>query len=142
MAFLLALFGTLCWGVAPVFGKLGLARVDPLTGLSLRTLIAASLVFLWVITGGRLGELREVPPAAWVLLGIEAMLATLVGDLAYYAALKRGSASEVTLVMSAAPLVNIWVAYAILGEPLTSYKILGTILIISGVVLIGVQPRP
>lgn len=142
IALLLALAGTLCWGIAPIFGKLGLARVDPATGLALRTLLAASLVIGWLLASGRFEQLRGVPSGSWLLLGIEAILATLVGDLAYYAALKWGSVSDVTLVMSAAPLVTLWTASVLLGEAVTVHRVAGALLIVGGVVLIGVQPRP
>lgn len=141
-ALLVALFGTICWGIAPVFGKMGLAQVDPATGLAARTLFAGTLVLSWLLATGRVQDLQQVPAGAWVLIGAEALLATLVGDLAYYAALKWGNASQVTLVMSAAPLVTLWVALLFLGEELTWHRLVGALLIMTGVVLVGVQPRP
>ncbi len=64
IALLYALAAALCWGIAPVFGKLGLSRVDPVIGLAARTLVAGGLVCGWLLTSGRLQQLREVPAAS------------------------------------------------------------------------------
>ena len=89
MVVLLALFGMICWGIAPVFAKAALKDIDPTAGLVLRTIFAASVVSGWVIISGNFSKVSSIPAGTWWLIGIEALLATLVGDLAYYAALKR-----------------------------------------------------
>lgn len=136
-AVLVALFGAVCWGLAPIFGKIGLQSVDPVTGLAGRTLIAGGVVLIWLLTGGRLPALESVPAKAWVLLAAEGLLATLIGDLAYYAALKRGHAGEVTLVFAASPLVTLWVSHRWLSESLNWTKAVGAVLVAVGIVLIG-----
>lgn len=136
MVFLLALFGMLCWGFAPVFAKLGLTGVNPLAGLALRTYISAALLTGWVICSGTFTQIKAIPPHSWVLIGIEGILATLVGDLAYYAALKYGEVSFVTLVMSCSPLVSIVTAVIFLGEQITVPRIAGALLVIGGMGLI------
>lgn len=138
---LLALFGAICWGIAPVFGKLGLARVDPSLGLAVRTLMAAMLASLWLVGTGRFDQVREVPPDAWVLIGLEGVLATLVGDLAYYAALKWGAASDVALVLASAPLVTLWVSASFLAEEMTWARLAGAVCIVVGLILVGTGPR-
>ncbi len=132
-----ALFGALCWGLAPIFGKLGLGAVDPAAGLYLRTLTASSLVLIWLAVSDGWSHLDGIPPAAWLFVALEAILATLVGDLAYYAALKGGSASQVTLIMASAPVFTLWAGYAFLGERLTWQQALGAALMIGGLLLIG-----
>lgn len=136
-ALFIALFGALCWGLAPIFGKLGLHQVDPVTGLAARTLLAGSVVLIWLLTGGRVPSLETIPAKAWVLLAAEGLLATLLGDLAYYGALKKGHAGEVALVFAASPLVTLWVSHKWLAESLSWSKALGAVLVAAGVVLIG-----
>lgn len=136
-AFVVALFGALCWGLAPIFGKLGLVTIDPVTGLAGRTLMAGAVVLIWLLTGGRLPALESIPAKAWVLLAAEGLLATVLGDLAYYAALKRGHAGEISLVFAASPLVTLWVSHRWLSESLSLSKALGALLVAVGVVLIG-----
>jgi len=140
-ALLAALLGMICWGVAPIFGKLGLQGIDPLTALVGRTFIAALLIGAAALGGGRLGHLRAVPFQAWFLIALEAIFATLVGDLFYYAALKWGGAAQTTLVLSAAPLITLWVGWQFLREPLTAPRLLGAALIIAGVALVSLGQR-
>ncbi|HHY98973.1 MAG TPA: DMT family transporter [Firmicutes bacterium] len=141
LVFLLAIFGVICWGVAPVFGRLGLDKVDPITGLCLRTLIAATIVGSWLLATGYTWRLHNVPLRSWLLLGVEAIFATLLGDLAYYAALKLGKVSNVSLIMSTSPVITLWMAHSILGEQLTWLQIAGCFLIVLGLFLVGLQHK-
>jgi len=136
MVFFLALFGMVCWGIAPIFAKIGLKNVDPLSGLLLRTVFASSLVCIWIIASGSFSKLVEIPVSAWILIAAEAMLATLVGDLAYYAAIKKGNVSMVTIIMSTSPIVTILCAVLFLGETITLTKIIGAALVIIGIILV------
>lgn len=133
----LALFGAICWGVAPIFGKLGLARTDPATGLAARTLIAASLMGSWALASGRLYAVQQIPPRAWLFVALEGLLGTLVGDLAYYASLKWGDAGEVSLVMASAPLVTLLLAGFVLRAAMTWEQGMGAFLIVTGIALLG-----
>lgn len=135
LVFILALFAMVCWGLAPVFAKIGLSRVNPLAGLALRTYIATALLTGWVLCSGTFIQIKAIPKQAWVLIGIEGLLVTIIGDLAYYAALKYGEVSFVTLIMSCSPLISIVTAVLFLGEHITLYRLSGTLLIIMGLVL-------
>ncbi|MGE5573952.1 MAG: EamA family transporter [Bacteroidota bacterium] len=138
---LVALFGALCWGIAPIFGKIGLARVDPLAGLCLRTLIASGIVTGWLLVSGELRAMETVSSRAWFFIALEAILATLVGDLAYYAALKGGGAAQVTLVMSTAPLFTLIIAVVYLREVTTWAQVIGAVLIVCGLFLVSLGPQ-
>lgn len=136
MVFWLAIFGMICWGIAPIFAKIGLSQVNPMAGLTLRTLIAAVLVSSWVGMSGSFTQVRSIPVDSWILLAAEAILATLIGDLAYYAAIKHGQVSVVSVIMASSPLVTMLCACAFLGESLTIMRICGAALIILGIILI------
>lgn len=125
------------WGLAPIAGKIGLEGVNALVALALRTLIASALVLGFVLGAGGWHYLERIPPRAWVPIGVEAILATLVGDLAYYLALKNGRASTVALVMALSPLVTVVAARLALDEPLSPPKVVGAVLIVAGVALVG-----
>jgi transporter family protein len=136
MVIFLALFGMVCWGIGPVFAKIALKNIDPVAGLVLRTIFAASVVSGWVILSGSFSKVSSIPASSWWLIGIEAMLATIVGDLAYYAALKKGDVSLVTIIMSSSPLVTIICAVLFLGEKITLMRAIGAVLVILGIILI------
>lgn len=134
--FFLAIFGMICWGLAPVFGKLGLSKADPLAGLALRTYLSTGLLTVFIILSGKWVHIREIPKQSYIYIGIEGVLATLVGDLAYYAALKYGEVSFVTLIMSSSPLVSIIASCWILNEQITLTKFIGAVLILAGLTLV------
>jgi transporter family protein len=136
MVYFLAIFGMVCWGIAPIFAKIGLNNANPMAALVLRTLMAAGMVTAWIAVSGSLGQVKQIPFNSWILLGIEAILATLIGDLAYYAAIKRGEVSVVTVIMASSPLVTMICAIIFLGEQITTFRIIGAAFIILGIILI------
>lgn len=141
-AFFLALFGAICWGIAPLFGKLGLRDLTPMDGLFARTLITITLVAssFWG-SGGNVKNILSISFKSWVFLFLEAFFATFIGDLAYYAALKYGEIGKTALILSAAPLVTVWFGWYFLSEGMSLVKIIGAVLIVVGVVLIGLHPK-
>lgn len=141
-ALLVALFGAACWGIAPIFGKLGLRDVHPMDGLAARTAVTLSVLLVWVLTTGALRRLKTIGPEGWFHLGIEAFLATLAGDLAYYAALKWGNAGHAAVILSVSPVITAWAAHLFLGESFTHVQIVGIVLVAAGVVLVGLPAVP
>ena len=137
---MMALFGALCWGIAPVFGKIGLRGVNTSDGLAARTIITVLLVWGWMFTRGGFQRIFVIPKRNWAYLAAEAFLATFAGDLAYYAALKRGDAGQTALILAAAPLLTVWAGWFFLSEPVNATKIIGAALIIIGVALVGLNP--
>ncbi|HHY46878.1 MAG TPA: EamA family transporter [Firmicutes bacterium] len=133
----LALIGAICWGIAPIFGKLGLTRLDAMSALCIRTLMAGLVVIFWVFMSGQLEAFKHVLPRSCIFIALEAILATLVGDLAYYAALKRGNAGPVMFIMSTSPLVTLVIAVLFLGENPSWAQVIGGLLIVCGLLLIA-----
>lgn len=136
MVIWIAVFGMVCWGIAPIFAKVGLRGVNPAGALILRTMIAAVLVGSWIGMSDSLGEFRGITWKSGLLLGMEAILATVVGDLAYYTAIKYGDVSVVSVIMASAPLVTMLCAALLLGETITVWKLLGACYVIFGIILI------
>lgn len=139
MVFIYALLGMLCWGLAPLFGKMGLYRVNPVTALSLRTIIACTLVLGWLIGSRGYNQFGGIPPQFWVFIAIEAILATLLGDLAYFAALKNGNINDVTLIMACSPLVTMFFSYLFMGESMSNIQLIGAFFISVGLIFIGLE---
>jgi bacterial/archaeal transporter family protein len=133
--YLMAVIATVCWGLAPVFAKVGLRNLSPMTGLAIRTGVTTILLTGWMLMDGSLFRLNQITMPAFFILGCEAILATLIGDWAYYSAVKRGPASLVTIIMACSPLVTITLSVLLLGEAVTIRRIIGVLLIIGGIVL-------
>ena len=73
---------------------------------------------------------------AFALLALGGLLASFVGQLAFYHALKAGSVSQVTPLAGAYPLVAAILGWWLLREPLSLSGVLGALLIICGVILL------
>ena len=68
---------------------------------------------------------------------MEAFFATFIGDLAYYAAIKKGAIGQTSLILSTSPLITLWAGWFFLGEVLSPAKLCGAAFIIIGLVLVG-----
>lgn len=136
MVYLLAIIGMICWGISPLFAKWGLKDIDPLVGLAIRTIFTAFVVFTWICLNGSVSTLKTIPCKTYGMLIAEAITATVIGDLAYFAALKRGSPSVVMLIMSCSPLVTIISSVLLMGEKISISNLIGAALIITGIIII------
>lgn len=135
MVFILAFIGMICWGVAPLFVKLGLKDIDPLVGLAIRTAFTIIVISGIMLVNGSFSKLGDIPVKTFLLLAAEALLATLIGDFAYFAAIKRGAVSLVTIIMSSSPLVTIICSIIFLGEKVTFARVIGAGMIILGIII-------
>ncbi len=134
--FLFALLTALLWGLAPVFDKLGLGKATPMTALSIRTIfIAVGLTVFLAISGGW-REFHSVDRQSVIYLALGGLAAGLVGQLAYYSALRCGGVGTVSPITATYPLVAVILSILFLREPITPGKVVGAILIVLGVLLI------
>ena len=136
LVIIISIFGMICWGIAPIFLKLGINNINPLYALVFRTIVAAGLVSGWMLFTGGYNHIKAIPFNAALLLTCEAILAALIGDLAYYAAIKKGDVSMVSVIMASSPLVTMICATIFLGEHITLLRILGASLVVVGIVLL------
>lgn len=124
------------WGLAPIFGKLGLSDMQPLAALTVRSLIISALLVVTVTVRGEWGPVAGVTARDALYIGLEGVCAALFGQLAYYYALKFGEVSRVSPIVSAFPLVALVLGVAVLGEKLTIYKVVAGMLIVAGIILL------
>jgi transporter family protein len=134
--FVFAVITMLCWGIAPLFGKAGLTNTDPAIAMVIRSIIIAVILLAWLVFSGNTPNFLTVEPKTWGLIAVEGIFASLLGHLAYFYALKLGSASTVTPITSAAPMVTVLLAVILLGERFSWYKLLGALLVVIGITLI------
>ena len=135
--FAITLFGAICWGLAPIFGKIGLGNISPLDGLAARTIVTLAFLLFWLVVSNGFPRILAVPSRDWFYLSLEAFLATLAGDLAYFAALKWGGAGVSAVVLSASPVFTVWLSNLILHESFTLLQLFGVIMVAVGVLLVA-----
>jgi len=137
-ALIAATVAMLAWGAAAVFDKFAMRGIaSPLVALMVRLTVATIAVYIYGIAVGVLPELRTVPRANLIALAIGGLLASLVGQQAYFTAIKYADASRVVPFTASYPVVAMILAVLILKEPLTVPRVVGTLMIIGGLMLVS-----
>jgi len=134
--FLFAVLTMILWGIAPVFGKLGLGKLEPYMALTIRSLTISGILLIYGIATGKVGALGRIDLASGGLIMLEGILGSLVGHLMYFYALKYGEASRMVPITAAFPVVTFLIGILFLGEKFSWDKLLGAALIIAGVLII------
>jgi DME family drug/metabolite transporter len=130
---LLALITSIFYASALVSARAGMRYSTPTT-VTLVSILMQNLL-LWsaiVLTGG----VHAVPLAGVLLFTLVGIFQLGVRLLAYSGVEKIG-ASRSAALQSVSPLISAAIAIAILGEPTTLLIILGTVLVVAGIVLIS-----
>lgn len=130
---LLLILTVFLWGATPVLEKIGLGSVDPLTGVTIRSIAVAVALVIYLVLSGKARQLFQVDHKALIIFSVTGLMAGLVGMLTYFTALKRGTASQIVPIAAAYPLVTAILSVLILGENVTILRLIGTILIVVGI---------
>jgi drug/metabolite transporter, DME family len=133
----LALICSVFYASALVSARAGMRTSTPTT-VTLVSILMQN-VLLWsaiLMTGG----VHAVPPAGILLFTLVGIFQLAVRLLAYTGVEKIG-ASRSAALQSVSPLVSAAIAIAFLGEPTTLPIILGTVLIVVGIILISWRPE-
>lgn len=128
-----AIITALIWGVVPLLEKMGLSKVNPLVGVWYRCL---GVVFSFVVLGFFFVKVRDIRSVDWrsaVLIVIGGIMASVIGQLCFYSALKNGEMSRVVPIAASYPFITFLLGYLFLGETINVLKIIGVFLIIIGV---------
>ncbi len=124
------------WGSAPLFEKLGLSDVDPLTGVLIRSTAVTLVLFVLFLFTGRVQELSKLSLRSISLFAASGIMAGLLGQYAYFCVLKGGMASKVVPIVASYPLVTAILSILILREGITLQRVAGIILAVIGIALI------
>ncbi len=136
-AFWWALLTACIWGVVPLMEKLGLAgAVSPVTGVMVRSLGVVLGLCVFGLIWSPWSAMRTLGWPSILLLVGGGFLASFVGQMAFYHALKSGAISQVTPVAGAYPLIAALLGWWVLREPLTLTRLLGVVCVVIGVILL------
>ncbi len=132
-----ALLTALVWGIAPILEKLGLSKIQPLSALLIRSLgIAIGALLLIIFRSQTLKGALAADGRTFVYLLLGGILASFLGQIFFYHALKSGQISQVVPLAACYPLVAFFIAVLFLHEQVTIQKAIGIICVISGVLLL------
>ena len=124
------------WGLAPIFGKIGLYRVEPIAGLAIRTFVIGAILLVVCLLTGKFSSIAQATLKDVAYIAAEGICASLLGHYTYFYALKLGEVSKVSPLLATAPVVSLFAAVLLLGEKFTWGKFVGLMAIIAGVILI------
>jgi transporter family protein len=127
---------TLLWGSTPILEKIGLAKVDSLIGVTVRSAIVTAGLFLITFLMGKGRELIELDGKSVLLFGASGVIAGLLGMWTYYGALKVEATSKIVPIAACYPLVTALLSILVLKEGVTFQRVIGTMLIVSGIWLV------
>ncbi len=133
---LLALLVAAIWGIAPIFEKLSLQSLSPIYVLFVRFILVTSLFIPIFISSNEALNLDQLTLKNLMLILIPGVLA-IVGIYLYFTALSGSSASKIVPLTAIYPLFTCFYAYVFLKEDFTTEKIIGTILIVTGVFVLN-----
>lgn len=137
-AFFWALLTACIWGIVPLMEKLGLGlqQTPPTVGVLVRSVgvVVGLVLFGWLWAPW--SALRSLGWMTWALLAGGGLLASFIGQLAFYQALRSGAVSQVTPVAGAYPLIAALLSWLVLREPLTVARLAGVVCVVVGVVLL------
>ena len=136
MVVLFLIITTLLWGATPIIEKIGLAKVDPLVGVTVRSAIVTIGLFIILFLMGKGRELIEVSGKNVLIFGASGVMAGLLGMWTYYMALKMEATSKIVPIAASYPLVTALLGALILNEGVTLPRVIGTALIVSGIWLV------
>ena len=135
-AFLWALLTAGIWGIVPLMEKTGLGTAPPTLGVMVRScgVVVGLVLFGWLWAPW--SAVRTLSWSSILLLAGGGLLASFVGQLAFYQALRTGAVSQVTPVAGAYPLVAALLGWWWLREPFTISRSLGVLCIVVGLILL------
>jgi transporter family protein len=133
---LLLIVTALLWGTTPIIEKIGLAKVDPLIGVTVRSAIVTAGLLILIFLLGKGKSLMEVDGKSFLIFGASGVMAGLLGMWTYYTVLKAEPTSKIVPIAACYPLVTVLLSALILKEGVTISRLIGTVLIVSGVWLV------
>ena len=134
--FILLALTAILWGSSPILEKIGLRNTAPLIGLTIRSIGVTVVLLITLACLGRLKEVFSVNSRVVVLFIISGIMAGFLGMWTYFAALKVTATSKIVPIAACYPLVTALLSIVILKEGVTLVRIIGTLLIITGVWLV------
>jgi len=136
-AFYFALMTAVVWGIVPILEKMGVARIAPLAGVFIRSCgVVIGISIMAIFNNQAVRIALKADPRTIFLLVLGGFMASIVGQIFFYNALKIGEASKVVPIAGIYPLVAFLLGVIFLGESFTFMKATGVTFVIIGLFLL------
>lgn len=134
---LFALLAALCYGISPLFEKIGLRQAQPMAAVFIRALITCLYTGIYLALGGNWQPLSQWSPRTWSAIMVSGVAGVLLAQYFYFMALRHGQAARVVPIAGSYPLFACILAALFLGEKLSPGRILGISLIVAGIIFLS-----
>ena len=136
-----SLASALTWALVSLCVRQLLGTLNSPTINALRTLGAGALLMAWVLATEGLEGLREIGLPTFALLAASIVISGSLGDTIFFESARfLGLARAMTASMTY-PMLSAVLAALLLGEPITSALVMGSLLTLGGLALIvGARP--
>jgi drug/metabolite transporter (DMT)-like permease len=122
-------------GTGRLVNKVGVTRYTAYV------MLAASMgIFIHFLVTHPLSAIQLTPQLTWYSIGL-AVIATVLPSFMMSMGMKKIGSNNVSIITSIGPVSTILQAHWLLGEKIIPAQIIGTVLVITGVILIGWQSR-
>ena len=121
-------------GITSILAKCGIRKTDSDIATAIRTIVVLIFAWLMVAVNGAGGSLAGIEPKTMVFLVLSG-IATGASWLCYFKALQLGDVNKVVPIDKSSTVLTILLAFVILGEEITVWKMLGILGIGAGTFL-------
>lgn len=132
-----ALFAALCYGIAPIFEKIGLQQAQPMAAVFVRALITTVFTGVCLFTRSGWLPLMHWTNKTWLAIIASGIVGVLLAQVFYFAALRFGDVGRVAPIAGSYPLFACLLAAIFLGEKLSPGRIFGAVLVFLGILFLS-----
>ena len=131
-----ALLAVMLWGLAFPLIQDGLESFGPVTLGFLRFVLASAVLMGFVLWRHPVRDIKETAVREWKPLLALGLLYVTIPNIAQNIALENGTSSIASVIQSSGPVMTLAFAVILLNERLTTMKGIGTIIAMSGTMLL------
>src|SRR5690554_2987565 len=99
-----ALLAALCYGISPVFEKIGLRQAQPMAAVFVRALLTTVFTGLVLLGSRGEGSFRQWSPGTWGAIILSGIVGVLLAQVFYFQAMRIGEVSRVAPISGSWPL--------------------------------------
>ena len=123
-----------------IAGKKLLSRYNALS-LTVYAILLGSLALIPFFNISLLDQASSMSVSCWIAVIFLGVCSTVIGYILWYVALEIKSASEVSVYLYAVPVFSTIISYFLFKDEITFLFIVGSILVISGLILVNVEEK-
>jgi len=131
-----ALASAFTWAVTSLLVRTVSPPLSSVTVSAVRALLGGGLLLTWVLATGGFGRLAAIGETNFLLLAVSIVVAIAVGDVMFFESARFLGLARAMTVSMVYPLMSAGFAAIFLGEPLSARVGAGSVVTLTGLVLI------